>query len=118
MINRAVKLNPKIGQPDIETPDTMLNAIKNFAPKVVEYSHSAGIESYRKKLSEYYKSYSIEVDYTEIMVTTGGSEALEIAVMACMNPDDELIIVGLSNKNGEAHEVSKLVLDEVLGRTN
>lgn len=81
-----------IGQPDIETPETMLNAIHTFAPKVVEYSHSAGIESYRKKLTTYYKRYKINLDYTEIMITTGGSEAIEIAMMSCMDPGDEIII--------------------------
>ncbi len=81
-----------IGQPDIETPDTMLNAIKNFSPKVVEYSHSAGVESYRKKLAKYYNTFNIDIDYTEIMITTGGSEAIEIALMACLNNGDELII--------------------------
>src|SRR5437764_12790781 len=64
-----------IGQPDIETPETMLNAIHNFSPKVVEYSHSAGIESYRKKLTTYYKRFNIDLDYTDIIITTGGSEA-------------------------------------------
>ena len=81
-----------IGQPDIETPDTMLNAIHQFSPKVVEYSHSAGIESYRRKLTSYYSKYDIHLDYTDIMVTTGGSEAIEIALMSCMNEGDELII--------------------------
>src|SRR5688572_28490290 len=81
-----------IGQPDIETPATMLNAIKNFSPKVVEYSHSAGIESYRKKLATYYKSYNIHVDHNDIMITTGGSEAIAIAMMTCLNDGDEIII--------------------------
>ena len=81
-----------IGQPDIETPETMLNAIKNFSPKVVEYSHSAGIESYRRKLANYYNAFNIDIDYTDIMITTGGSEAIEIALMACLNNGDELII--------------------------
>ena len=81
-----------IGQPDIETPEIMLNAIKNFAPKVVEYSHSAGMESYRKKLATYYKKYDIEVDASEIIITTGGSEAIEIAMMTCLNEGDEIII--------------------------
>ena len=81
-----------IGQPDIETPDTMINAIHTFSPKVVEYSHSAGIESYRKKLTTYYKRYGIDLDYTEIIITTGGSEAIEIAMMSCMDPGDEIII--------------------------
>jgi aspartate aminotransferase len=70
----------------------MLNAIHNFAPKVVEYSHSAGIESYRKKLTTYYKRYNIELDYTDIIITTGGSEAIEIAMMTCLNEGDEVII--------------------------
>ena len=81
-----------IGQPDIETPQTMMDAIHNFAPKVVEYSHSAGIESYRRKLTSYYSRYNIDLDYTEIMITTGGSEAIEIAMMSCMDPGDEIII--------------------------
>lgn len=81
-----------IGQPDIETPDTMLNAIHSFNHKVVEYSHSAGIESYRKKLTTYYKRFGIDLDYTEIIITTGGSEAIEIAMMSCMDPGDEILI--------------------------
>ncbi len=81
-----------IGQPDIETPETMLNAIHNFSPKVVEYSHSAGIESYRRKLTTYYKRYNISLDYTDIIVTTGGSEAIEIAMQTCLNEGDEVII--------------------------
>ena len=81
-----------IGQPDIETPETMLNAIHTFSPKVVEYSHSAGIESYRRKLTGYYDRYKIALDYTDIMITTGGSEAIEIAMMACLDEGDEVII--------------------------
>jgi len=81
-----------IGQPDIETPEVMLKAIKNFQPNIVEYSHSAGIESYRRKLAGYYKTYNIEVDYSDIMITTGGSEAIQIALMTCLNNGDELII--------------------------
>ncbi|MFM2135076.1 MAG: hypothetical protein RL021_476 [Bacteroidota bacterium] len=81
-----------IGQPDIETPETMLKAIHEFPLKVVEYSHSAGMESYRRKLTTYYERYGIELDYTEIMVTTGGSEAIEIAMMSALNEGDEVII--------------------------
>lgn len=81
-----------IGQPDIETPDTMMNAIRNFSPKVVEYSHSAGMESYRRKLAGYYQGFSINVDHNEIIVTNGGSEAIEIALMTCLNEGDEIII--------------------------
>src|SRR5215510_12731776 len=81
-----------IGQPDIETPEIMLNAIHSFSPKVVEYSHSAGIESYRKKLVSYYSKYAIQVSYEDIMITTGGSEAIEIAMMTCLDEGDEIII--------------------------
>lgn len=81
-----------IGQPDIETPEVMLNAIKNSDIKIIEYSHSAGNESYRKKLVGYYKSYDIDLDFSDIMITTGGSEALSIAMMTCFNEGDEVII--------------------------
>ena len=63
-----------IGQPDIETPEIALDAIKNNTLKVIEYSHSAGNESYRKKLAGYYQKHHIDVDHTQIMITTGGSE--------------------------------------------
>ncbi len=81
-----------IGQPDIETPKAVLDAVRNSEFKVLEYSHSAGNESYRKKLVEYYKRVGIHVNHTEIIVTTGGSEAILFGLMACMNPGDEVII--------------------------
>lgn len=81
-----------IGQPDIETPDVMMEAIRHIDLKVVEYSHSAGIESYRKKLIGYYKKYNISLSVDDIIVTTGGSEAIEIAMMSCLNEGDEIII--------------------------
>ena len=81
-----------IGQPDIETPPTFINAIKNADIKVLEYSHSAGNESYRKKLCNYYKEYNINIDASEVMITCGGSEAISIAMMTCFNPGDEVII--------------------------
>lgn len=81
-----------IGQPDIETPEVMLNAIKNTDIKILEYSHSAGNESYRKRLVNYYKEYQIDIDFNDIIVTTGGSEAIEIAMLTCFNAGDELII--------------------------
>ncbi|MBL7923998.1 MAG: pyridoxal phosphate-dependent aminotransferase [Bacteroidia bacterium] len=81
-----------IGQPDIHTPEVMLNAIRNVDLKVVEYSHSAGIESYRKKLAGYYQRNRIMVDWQDIIITTGGSEAIEIGMMACLNPGDEIIV--------------------------
>jgi len=81
-----------IGQPDIETPEVALNAIRNFSQKVVEYSHSAGFYSYRKRLTEYYKKYNIDITPEEIVVGTGASEALLFAINTCLDPGDELII--------------------------
>lgn len=81
-----------IGQPDIETPASFLNAIKNTDLKIVEYSHSAGNESYRKKLCNYYQEYNINLDPGEIIITCGGSEAIEFALLTCFNPGDEIII--------------------------
>ncbi len=81
-----------IGQPDIETPASFLNAVKNANIKVLDYSHSAGNESYRKKLCGYYKEHNINIDSNDIIITCGGSEAIEIAMMTCFNPGDEIII--------------------------
>ncbi len=81
-----------IGQPDIETPEVALNAIRNMDRKVIEYSHSAGFESYRKKLAAYYKSIHIDVEAEDIIITTGGSEALTFGFLTTCNPDDEVII--------------------------
>lgn len=81
-----------IGQPDIETPEVALQAIKNMDRKVIEYSHSAGFQSYRDKLSEYYKVNGINVTSENILITTGGSEALTFGFMATCNPGDEVII--------------------------
>ncbi len=81
-----------IGQPDIETPESFLNAVKKADFKVLEYSHSAGNESYRKKLCDYYKGYDININASEIIITCGGSEAIEITMKTCFNADDEVII--------------------------
>lgn len=81
-----------IGQPDIETPEVALNAIRNMDRKVIEYSHSAGFESYRKKLATYYKSININVESEDIIITTGGSEALTFGFLTTCNPSDEVII--------------------------
>lgn len=81
-----------IGQPDIETPASFLDAVKKADIKVLEYSHSAGNESYRKKLCNYYKGYNINIDHNQVIITCGGSEAIEIAMMTCFNPGDEIII--------------------------
>ena len=81
-----------IGQPDIKTPELALEAIHNFSDKVVEYSHSAGFESYRKGLAYYYQNLGIEINHDDIIVTTGGSEALLFALNTCMDNNDEIII--------------------------
>jgi aspartate aminotransferase len=81
-----------IGQPDIETPPAILDAVRHTDIKVLEYSHSAGFESYRKKLVEYYNRNNIKIDYNQIIITTGGSEAILFAMMSCMDPGDEIII--------------------------
>ena len=81
-----------IGQPDIQTPQVALDAISNFSKKVVEYSHSAGFESYRIGLSKYYQNIGIEVDHNDLIVTTGGSEALLFALSSCLDQGDEIII--------------------------
>jgi aspartate aminotransferase len=81
-----------IGQPDIETPEIARNSVKQNDLKVIEYGHSAGSESYRKKLAEYYKKFKINVDYSDILITTGGSEAIVFAFLSCLNPGDEVII--------------------------
>jgi aspartate aminotransferase len=80
-----------IGQPDIPTPEVALNAIRNIDLKVIEYSHSAGNESYRQKLAAYYQKKGINIDYTDVLITTGGSEAVLFALMTCVNPGEEII---------------------------
>lgn len=81
-----------IGQPDIKTPEVALNAVKKADIKVLEYSHSAGFESYRTKLSNYYKSHGLPIETNEIIITTGGSEALLFALGSTMDSGDEIII--------------------------
>jgi aspartate aminotransferase len=81
-----------IGQPDIETPPSILDAVRNADIKVLEYSHSAGNESYRRKLVQYYKKVGIDVTHEEIIITTGGSEAIMFGFFCCLNPGDEVII--------------------------
>lgn len=88
--NKVYHLN--IGQPDIKTPDVALEAVKNADIKVLEYSHSAGFESYRTKLSKYYKNHGLPIDTQDIIITTGGSEALLFAMGSTMDVNDEIII--------------------------
>lgn len=104
--NHVYHLN--IGQPDIKTPEVALQAVKDAQIEVLEYSHSAGFESYRKKLASYYQKHHLDVDYTDIIITTGGSEALLFAIGSIMDPGDEIIIPepfyanynGFSTSNG------------------
>jgi aspartate aminotransferase len=81
-----------IGQPDIKTPEIALEAVRNLKETVIEYSHSAGNESYRKKLAEYYRGIGVDVNQNEILITTGGSEAILFALMSTVNPGEEVII--------------------------
>jgi len=81
-----------IGQPDIETPPAILDAVRKTDIKVLEYSHSAGNESYRRKLVNYYKKAGINISYDQIIITTGGSEAIMFGFFTCLNPGDEIII--------------------------
>ena len=81
-----------IGQPDIATPEVALNAVRNFKDEVVEYSHSAGILSYREKLVDYYKKYNIHIEADDIIIGAGASEAILFAMNSCMDNGDEVII--------------------------
>lgn len=81
-----------IGQPDIKTPETAMVAIRAISKPVLEYSHSAGYESYRKKLATFYQGIGINIDFTQVIVTTGGSEAILFTIMGTMDPGDEIIV--------------------------
>ena len=87
---KVYRLN--IGQPDIKTPEGALDAVRNLKDTVIEYSHSAGNESYRKKLREYYLSKGINVNIDQMLITTGGSEAILFALFSTVNPDEEVIV--------------------------
>jgi aspartate aminotransferase len=101
-----------IGQPDIETPKMVLDAVRHSDFKVLEYSHSAGNESYRKKLVGYYKSVGVDVNEKQIIITTGGSEAILFGFMACLDAGDEVIIPEpfYANYNGFAVEAGVTVV--------
>ena len=87
---RVIHLN--IGQPDIATPAVALDAVRQDTRTVIEYSPSEGFASYREGLAAYYRSVNVEVTADDILVTTGGSEALVFAFMSCLNPGDQVII--------------------------
>ena len=81
-----------IGQPDIAAPEVVTEIFKNTPITNIEYSHSAGNESYRKGLTEYYAKYDIPLNTEDILITTGGSEALTFSLQSCLNPGEEIII--------------------------
>lgn len=101
-----------IGQPDIKTPDSFMHPIKNLDMPVLAYGPSAGLTSLRKKLVQYYKRFDIDVDYEDILVTTGGSEAIIFTLMAICDPGDEVIIPEpfYTNYNGFAVEAGVKVV--------
>ncbi|MBO9618179.1 MAG: pyridoxal phosphate-dependent aminotransferase [Niabella sp.] len=101
-----------IGQPDIETPPAAMQAVKDMHMRVLEYSHSAGNESYRRKLVQYYRSIGIDVTHEQILITTGGSEAILFAFFACLDAGDEVIIPEpfYANYNGFACEAGVTVV--------
>ena len=96
-----------IGQPDLETPQLALEAVRNYTERVVKYSPSEGTYSYRKKLCDYYKKYDVHIEPEEMIITTGGSEALLMSFLTIMDPDDEVIIPEpfYANYNGFAKNV-------------
>ncbi|RMI16881.1 MAG: pyridoxal phosphate-dependent aminotransferase, partial [Calditrichaeota bacterium] len=110
---RGIKVfHLNIGQPDIPTPKVMLDAYRNHNLTVLEYSHSAGTWEYREGLARYYQSYDIPVTKEEIIVTTAGSEALIFAMMAVLDPGDEIIVPEpfYTNYNGFAVEAGATVV--------
>jgi len=101
-----------IGQPDIKTPKIAIDAVKNTSIEILEYSHSAGFESYRTKLASYYQKHNINVNENEIIITTGGSEALLFAIGSALDAGDEIIIPEpfYANYNGFATEMGVKVV--------
>lgn len=95
-----------IGQPDLPTPKAALDAIKNINRKILEYSPSQGYLSYRKKLVNYYRTYNIEVTPDDIIITSGGSEAVLFSFLACLNPGDEIIVPEPAYANYMAFAIS------------
>lgn len=106
-VNRGLKVyRLNIGQPDVPTPPAALEVLKHIDRKVLEYSPSEGLLSLRKKLREYYKRFNIIVDADDIIVTTGGSEAVLFAFMACLDPGDEIIVPEPAYANYMAFAIS------------
>ena len=95
-----------IGQPDLPTPRAALDAIRNIDRTVLEYSPSQGYRSYREKLVGYYEKYDIHLNADDIIITTGGSEAVLFAFMSCLNPGDEIIVPEPAYANYMAFAIS------------
>ena len=95
-----------IGQPDIKTPDCAIEAVRNLDREILEYSPSQGYKSLRTKMVGYYAEYGIDLAPNEIIITTGGSEAVMFAYMACLNPGDEIIVTDPSYANYMAFAIS------------
>ena len=95
-----------IGQPDIPTPEIGLDAVRNLDRKILEYSPSDGFRSFREKLVTYYSKFKINVNVDDIIITTGGSEAVLFAFMACLNPGDEIIVPEPAYANYMAFAIS------------
>ncbi len=104
---RGVKVyHLNIGQPDLPTPPNALEALKNIDRTVLEYSPSEGLKSLREKLVKYYNRFNINVNVEDIIVTTGGSEAVLFAFMACLDPGDEIIVPEPAYANYMAFAIS------------
>lgn len=104
---RGIKVyHLNIGQPDIRTPQVAVDAVKNIHDQVFEYGHSAGNESYRRKLADYYRGVGIDVTTDDMVITVGGSEAIFMAMTICLNPGDEVLVPEpfYANYNGFAME--------------
>ena len=95
-----------IGQPDLPTPQAGLDVLKHIDRKVLEYSPSQGFRSYREKLTHYYEQYNIHLSADDIIITSGGSEAVLFAFMSCLNPGDEIIVPEPAYANYMAFAIS------------
>ena len=107
--NQVYHLN--IGQPDIKSPDIAIKAVKNIKREVFEYSHSAGLHSYREKISKYYSKLNLHITSEDIIVTNGASEAILFAINSCLDSDDEIIIPEpfYANYNGFAKSCNAII---------
>ena len=104
---RGIKVyHLNIGQPDLPTPQAAIDAIRNIDRRVLEYSPSAGFRSYREKLTRYYEKFNIHLTADDIIITSGGSEAVLFAFMSCLNPGDEIIVPEPAYANYMAFAIS------------